>query len=448
MCSSGQTSLPSEEPVFLSVKLGDLVLVVGDVPPANLVRVLAAAVCVAREARGEARGLGVGHRVGRVLVRGKRAGPHRVPERREAAARLLPHLREDAAEPGHVARVVRVRQRPQEVRVHQDLAVAAGAGADAHARHGERPRERGADGRRHALGDDGERARPLQREGLVDEAPCPPRRAALRAEAARHGDGLRRQAHVAHHGDARVDERLHGRGDARGAALDLDAVGAALLDGAVRRAQRYRWRLLVGAERQVHHEQRRVADRPQAAARGAAVVQHLVERHGPRVGVAQRDHAERVAAERHVDAGGADVRGRRVVMRRHHADLLAEALHAQQAHGRDLAPRRRSLTRERADGRGRRAPHGRASPCGSAPPRGSSAECAPQLVKVTVGPTKSRSVFLPRRSAYVRRPRLARVNDASEKKIATVDPRRTRRTRAPRGHHHPSTAYCPVDGVF
>ena len=34
MCSSGQTSLPSEEPVFLSVELGDLVLVVGDVPPA------------------------------------------------------------------------------------------------------------------------------------------------------------------------------------------------------------------------------------------------------------------------------------------------------------------------------------------------------------------------------------------------------------------------------
>ena len=72
----------------------------------------------------------------------------------------------------------------------------------------------------------------------------------------------------------------------------------------------------------------------------------------------------------------------------------------------------------------------------------------PNWSKVTVGPTKSRGVFLPRRSAYVRRPRLARVNDASEKKIATVDPRRTRRTRAPRGHHHPSTAYCPVDGVF
>ena len=61
--------------------------------------------------------------------------------------------------------------------------------------------------------------------------------------------------------------------------------------------------------------------------------------------------------------------------------------------------------------------------------------------------TRRVCVFLPRRSAYVRRPRLARVNDASEKKlrVATVDPRRTR---APRGHHHPSTACCPVDGVF
>jgi hypothetical protein len=59
--------------------------------------------------------------------------------------------------------------------------------------------------------------------------------------------------------------------------------------------------------------------------------------------------------------------------------------------------------------------------------------------------TRRVCVFLPRRSAYVRRPRLARVNDASEKKlrVATVDPY----GRAPPAHH-PSIAHCPVDGVF
>ena len=144
---------------------------------------------------------------------------------------------------------------------------------------------------------------------------------------------------MAHGGDARVHQHPDGLGDPPRPALDLDGVGAAFLDGALRRPQGDGGRLLIGPEGQVHHEQRPPPAQPPAGR--AAVVQHLAERHGPRVPVPQGDHAQGVAHQRHVDAGRAQLDARRVVVRRHHADLLAQALHAQEAHGRDPPPRRR-----------------------------------------------------------------------------------------------------------
>ena len=54
---------------------------------------------------------------------------------------------------------------------------------------------------------------------------------------------------------------------------------------------------------------------------------------------------------------------------------------------------------------------------------------------------------LPRRSAYVRRPRLARVPTTTPKDNPHQNPRRTRAVSAA-VRHHPSTAYCPVDSVL
>ena len=122
------------------------------------------------------------------------------------------------------------------------------------------------------LEDDGEAAGLLQRERVVEHLAGARRRAALGAVAAEHRGRLRREADVAHHGDAGADDRAGPLGGGA-AALELDRVAAGLLDEALRGVHRQRVGGLVGAERQVADQQRRL----QAAADGAGEHQQLLD---------------------------------------------------------------------------------------------------------------------------------------------------------------------------
>ena len=159
-------------------------------------------------------------------------------------------------------------------------------------------------------------------------------RAALHLEAAEHGRGLRREADVAHHRDARVDDRPRAR-DRRAAALELHRVGAALLHEPHRVRDRLLVRGLVGAERHVGDD-----ERPLRAARHPLRHEHdLVERdrHGRLAAV--HDHARRVADEDQVDAGLVGEPAARRVVGGDHDDLLAAALHLGELRQRQLAGR-------------------------------------------------------------------------------------------------------------
>ena len=109
--------------------------------------------------------------------------------------------------------------------------------------------------RGHGLEHDREAAGRLERERVLDQPLRPLGRPALRLEAAEHGRRLRRQADVAHHRHARADDRARAR-DRRAAALELDRVGAALLDEPHRVPDGLLVRLLVRAERHVGDHER------------------------------------------------------------------------------------------------------------------------------------------------------------------------------------------------
>ena len=146
---------------------------------------------------------------------------------------------------------------------------------------------------------------------------------------------------MAHHGDARVDDRLRAL-DRRAAALELHRVGAAFL-----------------------HEPHRVA-RPPARSTTSyepnGMSATTIGRFAPRVThcVMNRisssetgtvdsrpcsDHAGRVADEDQVDAGSVGEPPARRVVRGDHHDLLAAALHLHQLRQRQLAGRPRRVAR-------------------------------------------------------------------------------------------------------
>ena len=114
------------------------------------------------------------------------------------------------------------------------------------------------------LEDDREAARLLQRERVVEHLPGARRRPALGAVAAEHRRRLRRQPDVTHDRDAGANDRAGAVGGGA-AALELDGVGARLLDEAVRGVDRLRVGRLVGPERQVADQQRRLQPAPDGA---------------------------------------------------------------------------------------------------------------------------------------------------------------------------------------
>ena len=135
---------------------------------------------------------------------------------------------------------------------------------------------------------------------------------------------------MAHHRHAGAHDRARPLGH-RAAALELDGVAAGLLDEPVRGADRLLVGGLVGAERQVADQQRRL----QAAPHGRREHQQLVDgdRHGVRV--AEHVVGGRVADQHDVDAGLLDDHRARVVVGGDHHDRLAERAHLVQLAERD-----------------------------------------------------------------------------------------------------------------
>mmetsp|Transcript_5213 Transcript_5213/g.18754 ORF Transcript_5213/g.18754 Transcript_5213/m.18754 type:complete len:835 (-) Transcript_5213:1635-4139(-) len=219
---------------------------------------------------------------------------------------------------------------------HEHLAGAALARADADGGDGEAARHERRDLARHHLEHDGHGARFLQCQRVVEQRRRGRRRAPLHRVTAQRGHRLRREADVAHDGDAGVRQRAHGRA-LRPAALQLHGVCATLLQRADARRHGLS-RRRVRPERQVAHHERGAG----TARGGAAVVHHVVHGDGYGVLVAEHHHPERVADQHNVDAGAVRERRHGCVVRSHHRDLLATAVLAgKRAHSDALASLRR-----------------------------------------------------------------------------------------------------------
>ena len=203
----------------------------------------------------------------------------------------------------------------------EHLSVAVHACADADRRHGQRLGDPRRNRGRHGLEHDREAAGSLERERVLVEPHRLLGRPALRLEAAEHRRRLGRQPEVTHHRDAGTDDRLDARERLPGS-LELDRVGACLLDEADRVVQR----LLVGdlerAERHVRDDERPA--RP--AAGRTREHDHLVHRRGHGRVVAEHGHRGRVADEDHVGAGSVREPSGGGVVGRHHGDRLTARL--------------------------------------------------------------------------------------------------------------------------
>ena len=236
--------------------------------------------------------------------------------------------------PPGVSRLARAQ--PEDVVQHLDLAVAAGACADADGRYG-KPFGHGlCNVARHRLEHDGERARVLDGERIVEQAAGLVGGAPLHAVAAELVNGLRGETEVAHHGDAILRQAAHSISHRR-AAFQLHRLRAALLQQPPRVAQGVLGAHVVGHEGHVGHDEgvlRAADDRPR-------VVEHVVERHGERGVVAEHDVAEAVANEDDGDACLVHEPGHRVVVGGHADDGLARLLHLHELRGaypHELAP--------------------------------------------------------------------------------------------------------------
>jgi hypothetical protein len=109
-------------------------------------------------------------------------------------------------------------------------------------------------------------------------------------------------------------------------ALELDHVGQAFLHQPAGTAQRLLGTFLVGKEGQVGHQQGAF----EAARHTAGVIDHVVQGHRHRGGLALHHVAERIADQHHVDAGRVQQAGEGIVIRRQRGNALAGALHLQQ----------------------------------------------------------------------------------------------------------------------
>ena len=141
----------------------------------------------------------------------------------------------------------------------------------------------------------------------------------LQLEAADDIDRLRSQTDVSHHWDLCVEDGLDGFDPLRFSAFDLHGLGAGA-DECSRVAHRLFGRDVVRQVRHVADDERVL----RASGDGSGVMDHLVHGYAQRVGIAEDHHAEGVADEDDVGAGGVgDFRGGIVVCGEH-----PDALHA------------------------------------------------------------------------------------------------------------------------
>jgi len=152
------------------------------------------------------------------------------------------------------------------------------------------------------------------RQGIVQESGL----VALDAEAAETANGLGSQADVGHHRNLGSD---HGRDrcGAPDAAFQLHGMRTAFLHQAARVFQGLLRADLEAHEWHVGHEQAAA----NTAGHEAGVVDHLVERDRQAVIVALHDHAERIANEETIDAGGVEEASHGVVVGREHGQADA-----------------------------------------------------------------------------------------------------------------------------
>ena len=192
----------------------------------------------------------------------------------------------------------RVEGEAEEVVDDKDLAVAVGAGADADRGDVQLASDLRGEFARDGFEDYGEGACGFYGVRVAEELFGGVGGFALDAIAAEGVDGLGREADVSHYGN-------FGFGEARDefetalAAFDFDGFGAGFFDEADGVAKGFGDVGVIGAEGHVGDDEGVVG----AAADGAGVVDHFVERDGESVVVAENDHAERVANEEDIDAG-------------------------------------------------------------------------------------------------------------------------------------------------
>ncbi len=229
---------------------------------------------------------------------------------------------------------LRLGREAEHVVVDEDLGVAGRPGADPDRRDLEPLGDLAGDLGRYALEHDREDARVLERERRVGDRARREDVAALDAVAAELGDGLGREADVAHDGDTGPHDRVDGVPHVL-AALELHAVGAALLEEPSGVPDRLLDRDLVAEEGHVADDE---AALPRADDR-LAVVDHLVERHGQGRLVPEEDVRERVADEDDLDSGF--VHGPRLneVVGGDHGEALPLPLHVAEHGDRDALGR-------------------------------------------------------------------------------------------------------------
>ena len=141
--------------------------------------------------------------------------------------------------------------------------------------------------------------------------------------------GLWRQAQVRAHRNAALDQKAHRLGGPA-AAFELDHVGAGLHQRGGT-AQRLFARLLVAAEGHVANQPGGGLRAAQAARHTLHVVTHVLQRHAHGAGQALANHAQRVAHQDAVHAGGVGHGGKGGVVGGQHGDLFASGAHLQQA---------------------------------------------------------------------------------------------------------------------
>jgi hypothetical protein len=230
----------------------------------------------------------------------------------------------------HEARLL-PRKHVEHVVQHQHLARAARARADADRRDAQALRDLLPELGRYRLEHQQSRARRLELHGVLDQLLLGVLALALHAVAAELVHRLRREAEMSAHRNAAPGEKSYRVGELR-AAFELHHLGARRHQLG-RAAKRLLRRFLVAAERHVGDEEAALA----AARDAARVVGHVGEGHRQRGVVSLQHHAERVADQQAVQAGGVEHRGEaRVVAGEHgyfHA-IVAQLLQRLDGHSR------------------------------------------------------------------------------------------------------------------